>query len=116
MKKKTIIIIAAVAVAVAALIWFLKWRKKNTINGVIGTMDFITKKEAREKLRIAAEIVQANYKQGGADTVECVDFLVKENGYTKAMAFICIATENLENNKTFDTSVGDMIFATLANM
>lgn len=102
MKRKTIIIIAAI-VAVAALIWFLVWRKDHTIDGVVGNlkdMDESMKKELKDRAKQIKALYPTDY-----DTKFACDSMMDTFGYTKAQTFVMQAGMELQSEGKYNIQI-----------
>lgn len=100
--KKTIIIIAAM-VAVAALVWWLVWRKKDTIDDVINGLEDMDE-TMKADLKNRAKQVKLQYSSDPDVKFAC-DSMMKTFGYTKAQTFVMQAAMFLQSEGKYNITI-----------
>lgn len=100
--KKTIIIVAAM-VAVAALVWWLVWRKKNTIDGVINGLEDMDE-TMKADLKNRAKQVKLQYSSDPDIKFAC-DSMMDTFGYTKAQTFVMQAAMFLQSEGKYNITI-----------
>lgn len=101
-KKKTIIIIAAI-VAIAFIVWFLIWRKKNTINGIIDGLENLDE-SMKADLKNRAKQVKLQYSSDPDIKFAC-DSMMETFDYTKAQTFVMQAAMFLQSEGKYNITI-----------
>lgn len=100
--KKTIIILVAV-LAIAAVIWWLIWRKNNTIDGVIDGLDGLDD-TMKSDLKNRAKQVKLQYSSDPDVKFAC-DSMMDTFGYTKAQTFVMQAAMFLQSEGKYNITI-----------
>ena len=95
MKKKTVIIIAAI-VAIVAAVYFLWFRKRYTIGGTVSRLAFLNESQ-RKALKNAAKVRKERLADEDEATRQSVEKYQSENGFTQCEAIVFCAASDVLN-------------------
>lgn len=101
-KQKKIIIISLAVVAIAAIIFYLVWRKKNTIEAIVEGLDIDD--DLKKELINRANLIKEQYKTDEDIKFAC-DSMRKTFHYCKNKTFVVQAAMFMEAENNYNLSI-----------